>query len=105
MPVANKIPKEDADTIIEQWKNGMTASSAASKLGYHGSTGISVVREYILKGKLDTKAHARILKTVDKGKIGALYKAGWSYYQIAEEMFVNEWTVKYVLKKEGLIDE
>lgn len=100
----NKMPEEHRQQIIEMWKNGMSASSASRKLRYHGGTGISVIQEYIANGELDTKAHIRLLKEVDKGKVCALYKAGWNYNAIAQDVMVDEWVVKYVLKQEGLID-
>lgn len=42
-------------------------------------------------------------KKVDHGKICALYKANWSIKAIADEMDCNQATVRYRLKKEGLI--
>ena len=40
---------------------------------------------------------------VDNGKICALYKANWSIKAIADELNCNQATVRYWLKKEGLI--
>ena len=42
-------------------------------------------------------------KGLDHGKICALYKANWSIKAIAEEMDSNDATIRYHLKKEGLI--
>ena len=42
-------------------------------------------------------------KKVDHGKICALYKANWSIKAIADELDCNQATVRYRLKKEGLI--
>lgn len=42
-------------------------------------------------------------KKVDHGKICALYKANWSIKAIADELNCNQATVRYWLKKEGLI--
>ena len=104
MPHIGRIPIEHKKQIIENWENGMTATSAAIKLGYHGSTGVITIQDYIASGELSDKAHAILLKDIDKGKIGALYKAGWTYDAIAQDMAVDVWTVKYVLTQEGLID-
>lgn len=41
-------------------------------------------------------------KKIDTGKIGALRKAGWSVFKIAEEMDVTVPTIRYHLKKLGL---
>ena len=42
-------------------------------------------------------------KGLDHGKICALYKANWSIKAIADEMDSNDATIRYHLKKEGLI--
>ena len=46
---------------------------------------------------------AKPKKKLDHGKICALYKANWSIKAIADEMDCNQATVRYRLKKEGLI--
>lgn len=40
-------------------------------------------------------------KPIDVGKIGALWKAGWSVAKIADEMRVSEQTIRNYLKKMG----
>lgn len=49
------------------------------------------------KEKLEAKAKAT--EKVDVGKIGALYKAGWSAKEIADELHCSEGTVYYHLKR------
>lgn len=44
-----------------------------------------------------------VKRGLDHGKICALYKANWSIKAIAEEMDSNDATIRYHLKKEGLI--
>lgn len=41
-------------------------------------------------------------KPIDKGKVGALYKAGWSAAKIADEMRCNQSTIYKVIKEMGL---
>lgn len=41
-------------------------------------------------------------KAIDKGKIGALYKAGWSVAKIADEMRCSQTAVYNALKELGL---
>ena len=53
------------------------------------------------KPKKEVKKTAH--KGLDHGKICALYKANWSIKAIAEEMDSNDATIRYHLKKEGLI--
>lgn len=42
-------------------------------------------------------------KTIDKGKVGALYKAGWAITKIAEEMSCSAPTIRKALTELGLI--
>ena len=46
-------------------------------------------------------AGKRKRKPIDAGKIGALWKAGWSVAKIADEMRISEPTVRTYLKKMG----
>jgi hypothetical protein len=48
------------------------------------------------------KAAPKPRKRVDKGKIGALYKAGWDILKIADEMRCDKSTVYKVVKELGL---
>ncbi len=41
-------------------------------------------------------------KVIDKGKVGALYKAGWSVAKIADEMRCNQSTIYRTIKELGL---
>ena len=41
-------------------------------------------------------------KPVDKGKVGALYKAGWTVAKIADEMRCSQGTVYRIIKEMGL---
>ena len=41
-------------------------------------------------------------KPVDKGKVGALYKAGWSVAKIADEMRCSQGTIYRIIKEMGL---
>lgn len=41
-------------------------------------------------------------KPVDKGKVGALYKAGWSVAKIADEMRCGQSTIYKTIKELGL---
>ena len=41
-------------------------------------------------------------KPLDKGKIGALYKAGWSVAKIADEMRCGQSTIYKTIKELGL---
>lgn len=41
-------------------------------------------------------------KPIDNGKVGALYKAGWSVPKIADEMKVSAPTIRKALKEMGL---
>ena len=51
------------------------------------------------KGKEKPEAKAKASEKVDVGKIGALYKAGWSAKEIADELQCSEGTVYYHLKR------
>ena len=48
------------------------------------------------------KAEPKPRKKVDKGKIGALYKAGWDILKIADEMRCDKSTVYKTVKELGL---
>lgn len=41
-------------------------------------------------------------KPVDKGKVGALYKAGWTVAKIADEMRCSQGTIYKIIKELGL---
>ncbi len=41
-------------------------------------------------------------KIIDKGKVGALYKAGWNVAKIADEMRCNQSTIYKTIKELGL---
>ena len=41
-------------------------------------------------------------KTIDKGKVGALYKAGWSVAKIADEMRCAQGTIYKIIKEMDL---
>ena len=41
-------------------------------------------------------------KPEDKGKVGALYKAGWTVAKIADEMRCSQGTVYRIIKEMGL---
>lgn len=41
-------------------------------------------------------------KPVDKGKVGALYRAGWNVAKIADEMRCSQSTIYKIIKEMGL---
>jgi DNA-binding NarL/FixJ family response regulator len=53
--------------------------------------------------KAEPKQEKTKHKKVDAGKIKACYEAGWPIKLIADEIQASEATVRYHLKKEGLI--
>jgi len=65
-----------------------------------------VLLDEVMTGKKEAPSEPKETKpkkTVDHGKICACYKAGWSIKAIADEIGCNQATVRYRLKKEGLI--
>ena len=48
------------------------------------------------------KAPRKRSKPLDKGKVGALYKAGWNVAKIADEMRCNQSSIYRVIRKMGL---
>ena len=48
------------------------------------------------------KAPRKRSKPLDKGKVGALYKAGWNVAKIADEMRCNQSSIYRVIKEMGL---
>ena len=52
--------------------------------------------------KIEPKKIKRKPKPVDKGKVGALYKAGWSVAKIADEMRCGQSTIYKTIKELGL---
>ena len=47
-------------------------------------------------------APKKIKRKIDKGKVGALYKADWSVAKIADEMRCSQGTIYKILKELGL---
>lgn len=83
---ANKVPVEE---LIFLYKvKHMTPQEIANKVGYK--------RAETVTSKL-RRAGIWTNNTVDKGKIRALYKAGWSIEKISMETDVSEDTVREVL--------
>lgn len=48
------------------------------------------------------KAPRKRSKPLDKGKVGALYKAGWNVAKIADEMRCNQSSIYRVIREMGL---
>lgn len=63
---------------------------------------VAEVKETKPVKKTTVKAESPSKKSIDKGKIAALYKAGWTRGQIAEELGVTTQTISYHLKNLGL---
>lgn len=82
-------PKVSIDTIIDDYKNGMTPLEIAEKYQYRRA-------ETIIQKLRKAKVYEE--QSVDKGKIFALQKAGWSVYEIAEDMHLEEYVIQNVLK-------
>lgn len=53
--------------------------------------------------KTAPKKTAANRKEIDKGKVGALYKAGWAITKIADEMSCSAPTIRKALGELGLI--
>ena len=47
-------------------------------------------------------APKKIKRKIDKGKVGALYKAGWTVAKIADEMRCSQGTIYRIIKEMGL---
>lgn len=47
-------------------------------------------------------APKKIKRKIDKGKVGALYKADWSVAKIADEMRCSQGTIYKIIKELGL---
>lgn len=98
------ISDELRDTIVQAYKNG--ASITKIQMTYHiGKLKIDKILEE--EGLKVTKPlyQDKPPKKLDKGKVGALRRAGWSFEKIADEMFTSVGNVKLVyeelMKKDG----
>ena len=79
--------------------NGMSVNAIAAALGITKAAVANVVQ------KRGLSAYTNIRKSppsIDKGKIGALRRAGWSVRDIASDMRLSEETVTEVILNAGL---
>lgn len=98
------VSKELESKIIAAWKNGYTHDMIADK--YHVSksiierccAGVKRIYPAIRRKRNDsTTEHGGI----DKGKIRALWRAGWSIPDISDDMNLDETAIENVLRGEG----
>ena len=91
--------------IVKTLLNGMGKTVEADKAL---AAACIVLLDEVMTGKKEAPAKKtaepkKAAQKVDHGKICALYKANWSIKAIADELGCNQATVRYRLKKEGLI--
>jgi hypothetical protein len=81
------------EQLVKDYTNGVTAKEIAVEYGY---TDVKAVMKKINKleneGKID-----RGKKYIDRGKIRALHKAGWSISKIAYEMDCSESRIENII--------
>ena len=95
----------DDDKAVEMWLKGYKPKEIAEHFGVEKTAVHRAVRKY----KLDhpdfvppIECIEKEVIEIDKGKVGALYKAHWSVDEIAHEFFVSTKVVEIVLEMEGL---
>ena len=80
--------------------NGMSINTIAAALGITKAAVANVVRRNGLSGP--SYSQSKSPPSIDKGKIGALRRAGWSVKDIASDMRLSEETVTEVILNAGL---
>ena len=105
LELVKEMLKHIGDHTIEQDK--IIAKGCVMLLDYVEVVGTAQRTELKAEPKKKAAAPKKETKTakrgLDHGKICALYKANWSIKAIADEMDSNDATIRYHLKKEGLI--
>lgn len=99
------VSKETEEKIVQEYVEGATFKELQMK----HSLGFNVVRRIVHSHGCNTEDRQRRIieypyKTIkDYGKVGALWRAGWSVEKIADEFGATEEEVKKVLCQLGVI--
>lgn len=80
-------PKAKAAELVELYNSGWSLEDIGKKFDYS----VHHVRFILRRQGIDLEVY------IDKGKILALHKAGWSTAAIADEMNLNETQVREVI--------
>ena len=101
------LTQEEKQELISLWNKGWSSRELADKYEIDIGSVNRIKREYFKEHPEEKKADTLLdkqIRNIDKGKIGALYKAHWDIKKISDEMkLYNEELVKEVLKREGLL--
>ena len=87
-----KKAKASIPQMVELYLQGLEPDEIKEELGYSSA-------EYITQKLRDAKVYDSSRKRIDKGKIKALRKAGWSIQDIAEEEQLPESIIREVLNE------
>ena len=85
----------DKNEVYELFKTGMRNGDIARMVGCSYSRVSNIVRE--MKLEEERRKNGGLLD-IDRGKVGALYRARWPLSEIAKEMNCNEEDIVSVLR-------
>lgn len=98
---------EEKQELISLWNKDWSTKELADKFDINTNSVYRILQEYFKQHPEEKKEDTELdkqLRGIDKGKVGALYKAHWSIKDISDEMKVyDEALVKEALRMEGLL--
>lgn len=104
-----EIDEESERQLCEDYKNGVRISQLVKKYGLtYFSTDTVLIRNGLKEPRLgvEIRENYKPVAKIDKGKVVALLKAGWSIEKVAEEFITTRENIIEVVKelrKEGKI--